>query len=111
MQEIFDKNREDSARVTVKTVFLKMENDNWDALKDQAYAIKDEILKGASIDTFIAQESDYTGNNAGQFVVVSSSSFPPQAEKVANIITAAESGQINFFILYTSFIFLTFLLL
>lgn len=71
----FDENREDAARVTVKTVFLQMENENWDALKDRAYVIKEQIQNGTSIDTFIAQESDFKGNNAGEFVVVSTSSY------------------------------------
>ena len=75
IQALFDKNREDSARVTVKTIFLKVENENWDALKTEAYALKEQIQNGASMDSLIAEESDYQGNNAGEFVVVSSSSY------------------------------------
>lgn len=73
--EAFNKEREDSACVTVKTVFLQMENENWEDLKNRAYEIKEQIQSGTSIDTFIAQESDYQGNNAGEFVVVSTSSY------------------------------------
>ena len=75
LQTAFDKNRVESARVTAKTVFLKMENENWDDLKQRAYEIKEEIQAGTPIDTFIEQESDYKGNNAGEFVIVSTSSY------------------------------------
>lgn len=75
LQKAFDENREESASVTVKTVFLQAENANWEALKTRAYAIKDAVQQGTSIDMFIAQESDYKGNNNGQFMVVSTSSY------------------------------------
>lgn len=75
LQKAFDENREESARVTVKTVFLQVKNENWEELKTKAYDIKEQIQSGISIDTFIAQDSDYQGNNAGEFVVVSTSSY------------------------------------
>lgn len=92
LKKAFDENREESASVTAKTVFLQAENENWEDLKNRAYAIKEEIQNGTSIDDFIAQESDYKGNNNGQFVVVSTSSYSKTLGKeyISSVLTGNE---------------------
>lgn len=96
LQKAFDENREESAQVTVKTVFLQAENENWDALKTRAYEIKDAVQQGTSIDEFVTQESDYKGNNNGQFVIVSTSSYSSTLGKeyTSSVLTGNE-GEVS----------------
>ncbi len=96
LQKAFDENREESARVTVKTVFLQVENENWEELKNQAYNIKEQVQNGTSIDTFIAQDSDYRGNNAGEFVVVSTSSYSSSLGKeYTSAVLSGNAGDVT----------------